>query len=353
MMDYREFVDQVAKDIKDVLGDELQSVNVTARQVEKLQGESYYGISVQPESSNIGVTMNLKAAFDRYQDGASYDEALQMVGDAVEDGMFNRPDVRMNELMDYDVMKEKLMVQVVPTKGNEEMLAGIPHKEQEDMSMVYRFVFDSNEQVMASSVVTNGMLQQYGITADRLHADALANAQEHFPAKIRSMQEVLADIMGIEPEMMPDPDEAGMFVATCNNGVNGAGCIFYPEFMDQAAEKFQGDFFILPSSLHEVILLPDNGQMDFHELEAMVQQINETEVAHQDRLSDSVYHYDSQDKVFEKAERFDERMQEKKAEKERPKEKQSLKEKLDAKKKEAAGRDGGKKTPHKAQNAEL
>lgn len=220
-MDYREFVDQVAKDIKDGLGDELQSVNVTARQVEKLQGESYYGISVQPEGSNIGVTMNLKAAFDRYQDGASYDEALQMVGDAVEDGMFNRPDVRMNDLMDYDVMKEKLMVQVVPTKGNEE---------------------------------------------------------------------VLADIMGIEPEMMPAPDEAGMFVATCNNGVNGAGCIFYPEFMDQAAEKLQGDFFVLPSSVHEVILLPDNGQMDFHELEAMVRQINETEVAPQDRLSDSVYH---------------------------------------------------------------
>ena len=59
MMDYREFVDQVAKDIKDVLGDELQSVNVTARQVEKLQGESYYGISVQPEGSNIVIRMEL------------------------------------------------------------------------------------------------------------------------------------------------------------------------------------------------------------------------------------------------------------------------------------------------------
>ena len=67
-----------------------------------------------------------------------------------------------------------------------------------------------------------------------------------------------------------------------------------------------------------LILLPDDGEKNYHELESMVQQINETEVAPQDRLSDSVYHYDSQERIFEKAERFNERMQETKAEKERP-----------------------------------
>lgn len=347
-MDYREFVDQVSKD----LSERLEGAEVSARQVDKLQGEGYYGISVQPEGSNIGVTMNLKGAYDRMADGVSYEEALGNVMNSVEDAMSNRPNVRAAELVDYDIMKEKLMVQVVPTAENQEMLAGIPHMEQEDMSLVYRFVFETNENGMASTLVTNQMLDTFGITAEQLHADAMANAPEKFPAKVRSMQEVLAELMGIEPEMFPD-EPAGMFVATCNDGVNGAGCIFYPEFMDQAAEKLQGDFFILPSSVHECILLPDNGEMSSHELEAMVQEINATEVQPQDRLSDSVYHYDSKDRVFEKADKFEDRMQAKQKEKEQSKEKKSLMGKLDAKKKEAAALDGGKKTAHKAQNAEL
>lgn len=352
-MDYREFVDQVAKDIRDVLGEDFDGAKITARQIDKLQGESYYGIQVQPVDSNIGVTVNLKDAYERYQEGASYGEAIQEVSQSVEEGMENVPNVEVSELMDYDSMKENLMIQVVPTEGNEELLAGIPHQEQEDMSIVYRMVLDTNEDGMASALVTNNMLLQYDITAEQLHADAMENAPERFPARIRSMQEVMAEMFGIEPEMMPDQDEVSMFIATCNSGVNGAGCIFYPEFMDQAAEKLNGDFFILPSSIHETILLPDLGDMNYHDLEAMVQQVNESEVEPKDRLSYSVYHYDSQEKIFEKAECFDQRMQEKKAEKGRPKEKQSLKEKLDAKKKEAASLDGGKKTPNKSQNMEL
>lgn len=350
MMDYREFVEQVSEDLQEKLSETYQGASVTTRQVDKLQGESYYGISVQPEDSNLGITLNLQGVYEKFQHGFPYDEALDGIAHIVEDSFSNRPNVRLSELMDYASMKEKLMVQVVPTKGNEEMLASIPHKEQEDMSLIYRFVIDSNEQGVASTLITNQILREYGVSPEQLHADAMIQAPEHFPAKIRSMQEIFAEMMGMEPEMMPD--EVGMFVATCNDGFQGAGCIFYPEFMDQAADKLQGDFFILPSSLHEVILLPDNGQMDYQELENMVQEINATEVQPQDRLSDSVYHYDAQERIFEKAEKYNARIQEKEAEKERPREKESLKARLDAKKKEAANLDGGKTAPHKVQNAE-
>lgn len=85
----------------------------------------------------------------------------------------------------------------------------------------------------------------------------------------------------------------------------------------------------------------------------MVQEINQAEVQPADRLSDSVYHYDAKERLFEKGDRFEERQKEKKAEKSRPKEKESLMQKLDAKKKEAQVLDGGKKIPHKAKGQEL
>ena len=94
-----------------------------------------------------------------------------------------------------------------------------------------------------------------------------------------------------------------MLVATTEGAFMGASVIQYPGFMDMAAEKVGGDFFILPSSIHEVLLLPDDGRADHHELAAMVQAINAAEVAPADRLSDNVYHYDKTDRVFELADK--------------------------------------------------
>ncbi len=165
----------------------------------------------------------------------------------------------------------------------------------------------------------------------------------------------MAEIMDMDPDMLPD--DPGMYVATCNQGMNGAGCIFYPEFMDQTAEKVGGDFFILPSSIHEVILVPDNGTLTAQELDAMVQEVNANEVLPEERLSENAFHYDSKDHVFEKAASFENRMQEKEKSlskgKERPKEKTSIMEKLDAKKKEAKTLDSGKKPVHKSKEAEI
>lgn len=76
---------------------------------------------------------------------------------------------------------------------------------------------------------------------------------------------------------------------------------------------FQGDFFILPSSTHETLVIPDNGTFDYRVLEDMVQTINENEVAPEERLSDHVYHYDVKDRVFERADKFEERQKEKTA----------------------------------------
>ena len=346
MMDYKEFVDRVSEELASRLPEELQGADILPRQVDKLQGESYYGISVQPEGTNIGISMDLTPAYERMQAGDSFDAVLDSIAANVADGINNRPNLLAEDIGSYDAMKSKLMVQVVPTAGNETMLANVPHMEQEDMSLVYRFVFSSDEHGSATTLITNDMLKTYGITAEQLHADAMANAPEQFPASVRSMQEVLAEMMGIEPEMMPG-EPGGMYVATCNQGMNGAGCIFYPEFMDQAAEKLGGDFFILPSSVHEVILLPDNGDMSFHELESMVQDINASEVMPQDRLSDSVYHYDAEEHIFEKAQTHDERMQAKKAEREGSHEKRSVMDRLAEKKKESQALAGDKHSPVK------
>ena len=129
----------------------------------------------------------------------------------------------------------------------------------------------------------------------------------------------MAEMMGVSTEdlalmgMPMDPADEQMFVASVPDKIHGAGVLAYQDFMDQAAERVGGDFFILPSSIHEVLIVPDNGNMSLSDLEAMVKEVNATQVAPEDKLTDSVYHYDSQAKVFELGEKFVERQSEKEA----------------------------------------
>ncbi len=92
-----------------------------------------------------------------------------------------------------------------------------------------------------------------------------------------------------------------MMVLTNSNSVNGAAVIFYPEVLEKIGEKMGADYFILPSSVHEVLILPDAGNWSVRDLENMVKEVNNGEVAAKDRLSYDVFNYDSKEHHFEKA----------------------------------------------------
>lgn len=81
--------------------------------------------------------------------------------------------------------------------------------------------------------------------------------------------------------------------------------------MDQAAEKLGGDFYILPSSIHEILLVPDNGDKAADDLRDMVREVNATQVSPEEKLTDNVYHYDSKEHIFELAKKFEARQQKK------------------------------------------
>ena len=84
-----------------------------------------------------------------------------------------------------------------------------------------------------------------------------------------------------------------MCFVTCENEY-GASALFYPEFLEQVAKRFRGKFFILPSSIHELILVPDYGE-DVKGLKEIVSDVNDNSdaVTEEDFLSNSVYHYDA------------------------------------------------------------
>lgn len=315
-MDFEKFKESLIEDVQQGLYEKGIEANVSTNEVSKLN-ESYEALTVTPEGSNVGVNVNMENFFEAYENGVDYDAVVDRAIRVIENGLDHQPAIDVSSLTDYSQMKDKLIMEVVSKEANEEMLANIPHVEMEDMAVVYRFVLDSSEEGRATILATNQLIETMGVTTEQLHKDAMENAPELKPAIIMGMSEMLAD-MGMPMEMMgmEAPTQEFMYVATVEDKINGAGVLAYQNFMDQAAERIGGDFFILPSSRHEILLVPDNGEADLQQLKDMVREVNATQVAPEEKLTDSVYHYDSKEKIFELGEKFMERQAEKEADRE-------------------------------------
>lgn len=103
-------------------------------------------------------------------------------------------------LSNYEAMKPKLMMEIIPRKGNEERPENIPHQKLEDLALIYRLDMGDSSSGKMTSVITNQQLEAFGITSGQLHQDALMNAPLNHPASLRSMREVMAEMTGMEPE---------------------------------------------------------------------------------------------------------------------------------------------------------
>ena len=157
-MDYKEFLDSLKQDLQDYYSD--AGVTIDYAEVQKMQGASYQGLQINRDGSNVGITMDMSNFYSELQDDIPYRDVMLDVRDAVSEAL-NRSllmNVDVGKLSNYEEMKRSLMVQLVSTERNKDMLSRVPHKEMADMSMVYRFDLGETSNGNATILVTNQML---------------------------------------------------------------------------------------------------------------------------------------------------------------------------------------------------
>lgn len=201
----------------------------------------------------------------------------------------------------YDVLKKEcLTIQMIPVAGNEERLASMPHTRFFDIAATYHFVISMGD-AMFDLPITNELLEAFGVSAKQLQEDAVENAPKRFPMQIHSVAEAM--------EVMPEEIEASgkemfkeMFVVTTCIFYKGAGCLFYPDFANEVVRRVGGSFYILPSSIHELIIVKARGNAS-DDLKSIVEECNADPnvIDPEEYLSDSVYYYDAKKRCFEKA----------------------------------------------------
>ena len=215
--------------------------------------------------------------------------------DMREMGMSGKEQERMGKPSEsFYKIENQLTIQLVPQKGNERLLAAVPHIRWMDLAMVFR-IYREEEGCSLSISIRREQLSDWNVTVEEVARKAMEHMPRLLPVKLCGVTEELertAKGMGLTPPKSPEPEDGlKLYLLTNQRGYNGAAAILYEGVLEKFAEEVGKDLILLPSSVHEVLLLPDGGDSDYEALSALVQAVNETQVRREEWLSDHVYRY--------------------------------------------------------------
>lgn len=319
-MNFEEFINTIKDTIKEYLPEDYRDAEVNILENRKLN-TNYTGLTVTREGDTLAPTINLNNLFDSYSKHPEH--SITAVMQEVASVIQHTPETfDIGRIMDYDRVKKNLFMRLSAAEKNKDLLEHAPHIRKEDLAITFHIMLDQSDKGTATTMINDNMMEAYGIDLDQLYQVALLNSPVICPAQIENMGEALSRMMiedmksaGAPPEVIQEMEkdlkesnkDNPMTIITNDRLVDGASAIFYPGVMDLVGERMKGDYFILPSSVHETLVVPDDGRVSLQELTDMVKEVNMTQVNPEDQLTDQVYHYDIADHVFEKAETFAER----------------------------------------------
>lgn len=305
-MTMEEFSSAIKETVNNILGKDYE---VKVQQVLKNNNTHLTGLVIKAPENPIAPTVYLEQFLEEYTQG-HFDIA------AISDQIINIYDhsiVRVNfdveSVADLSACKEKICYKLVNAKKNKELLEEVPHVLMNDLAIIF-FIYFGEETSFGTASITikNQMLSSWNITTYELLEIAKHNTKRLFPANIRPMSNVLFGIMN---KTFGDDElnNAGTMskgldtIYVCSNASDlwGAGVILYDGILADMAGKLESDYiYVLPSSVHETILIPSNG-MDTLFLKTMVSEVNSTAVAPEEVLSDNVYVFNAETETIDLA----------------------------------------------------
>lgn len=296
MMNYEIFKEVVAEKIMDYMPEKYKDLQPRVIPVDKVN-MTLDGLNLSGDGVNISPTIYINDMYKKYEQCGDLNETLQTATDLIVQAFEQIPEINAN--IDFGNVKDKVVFQLINTQQNEQLLSQVPHREFQDLSIIYKVVISVEAEGVQSTKVTNELAKHIGMDEEQLFKAAVENTKRIFPPTVRNMNEVMREIFlkdGMPVEMADMmigeiPPEQSIWVISNKEGINGAVSMLYENELHGLAENLGTDLYILPSSVHEVLAVSsDIG--DPEELAKMVTEINMSEVSLDERLSNQVYHYD-------------------------------------------------------------
>ncbi len=291
-MRFNEFTELVRDKLDDICGPEF---SVTVYEALKNNSVTHKGISIRENGCNISPTIYMDEFYTDYCDGRDIDE---IVNDILRIYSENRlcPELDVMRFEDYEWVKDRIFFKLINAMDNFRLLQQVPHENVMDLSVVYGVYMGDHKGAFSSVLIRNEHLAGWGVSEEEIKERAARNTRDLLPYKISTMNEMLEGT-GYEADV---PEDAlKMYVMTNNIRLNGAGTMLYGGVLKSFASTLGSDLFIIPSSVHELILIPDDGTFDPQALMPLIGEVNDTQVEKEEILSYSLYRYDLEKDMME------------------------------------------------------
>lgn len=313
-MELQKFTAKTVKALEEYYG---ENVEVKTHSIYKNNGILLQGVCVLEKGMNIAPTVYLNDFCDGYEEGETFGEIIIKIVEIIERNKVTKQ-LDVDFFMDYEQVKKKLVLRLINRGKNVELLKQVPYLEFMDLAIVCHCVMVTEEIGSGSILIYKQHLKNWEITEDTLFHDAFKNSPIIEPYNILTVSEMVKNILrdnvqeqideicegdSIDKEellentlenmaMEIEKTHVPMSVLTNSRRYYGAAGLVYPGVLETIGELLQDDFYVLPSSVHEVIFIGKSEGMDATNLNDMIKEVNRTQVEEEEWLSDHAYLYE-------------------------------------------------------------
>lgn len=283
-MNYEDFTCFVQRKLQEKLGEDVQ---VELHQIMKNNSVLREGLAIHEKENSIAPTIYLKEFYEEYRNGMTMPDILDYIEEVYQKNRLEEPfDTEFYN--DFEKVRSHLACKVVNREKNRELLKSVPCVEFLDLAIVCYYRMEHEVVGNGTILVFESHRKNWGVSREELLRISRDNTPLLLPVEYLNMNDIV-EIQGEDPqrvkELLP------MYILTNRENYFGAVLMIYDSVLQEAGRLLDSDFWILPSSVHECILVPSFVKIGKKDLERMVRQVNEQKVAPEDYLSDSVYFY--------------------------------------------------------------
>ena len=290
-MNYQQFKQCLLSILQEKYPEGEYEVNI--RQVSKNNGLRLDGLCIFKKQEPVSPTIYLDPYYERYIGGTILADIIFEIEREYERGMSLKPKLPNVESY-YEAVRTQIIMRLVNYDKNKEILEDCPHIRFQDLAISFRWLAHQDEIGISTALISNKEMEMWGISLERLYEDAVVNTERMFPVQINRLRDVMAS-----KGMISDTGDFELYLITNEQGINGATCILYHDVLKKFAGLHKNNFYLLPSSIHEMMICFEDEQISEEMLLSLVKEANHMVVTMGEVLSDNIYYYDyKQDKLY-------------------------------------------------------
>lgn len=277
-MNYEEFVCAMEESTRKKLS---LSETVERKGITKNNGVIEQGLIVRRTGENVAPIIYLEGFYEKYQLGATLDSLSDiLIRKSRETPAI--PERSYGDIMDFSKIRGQIIYKLVNAEKNEHLLKEIPYLPMMDFAVIFYWLISVGESERGTVLIRNSHMEHWKLPISVLYQCAMENTYRLCPPVFAPLSEYVMEMN----------EEDLLYLLSNDTGVNGAAALLYPEMLHKIYEKLGCGYYLLPSSVHEFLVVPEEDRICPENLGNVVREVNATQIKEEEFLSDHIYHFD-------------------------------------------------------------